>query len=67
MRLAGEGVEEVGEELLATGPGRLAQAEPVERGVEGQVGEEDGEATQREPAAVQVTEVDAVEALKVGF
>jgi hypothetical protein len=64
--LAGEGVEEVRQEDVREGPavGEIVLDRP-DGGARREVREEDREASDREPAAPEVAEVDAVEALEI--
>lgn len=69
MRLAGQGVEDVGEEERVDVPaGRgVGEAEAIECGVRREVLDEDGQPSERELAAVEVAEGDAMEPGEVRF
>jgi hypothetical protein len=67
VRLAREGRVNVAEEVLLARPWGVAVHDARGRGVGREVADEDGDAPERELAAVQPREVDAVEALEVGF
>ena len=68
MRFPGEGVEEVREEYRVEVPGEVRLGEGAGRGgIQRELVEEYGEAPDREPAAPEVREVDAVEALEVSL
>lgn len=68
MLLASERVKEVREQEVAQAP---AGVDALERGPRGRVGREvldqDREPTKRQATPVEVAQVDAVEALKVGL
>jgi len=68
VRLPGEGVVNVSHEVGDGVPARSTLAHLAGgRGLGWKVPDQYGETTEREPAAVQVSKVDAVEALEIGL
>lgn len=67
MDFAGEGLEEVGQEELDSGPTVSAAELPHEGGVRREILDQNGQTPERKLTAPVVREVDLVEALKIGL